>query len=61
MIRSKEFVDCYYKLGIGISYPNVLFLHDIWTMHDLERCSVSPDEIAEGKPSMTMMNFSKTH
>ena len=48
MTSSKELVDSYYKLGIGISYPNVLALCDVWTMRDLERCSVCPDEIAEG-------------
>ena len=50
MSRSKELVDCYYKLGMGISYPNVILLHDFWTMHDLERCSVYLDETAEGEP-----------
>ena len=39
MTRSKELVDSFYKLGMGISYSNVLLLHDVWTMHDLERCS----------------------
>ena len=43
----KELIDSFYKLGMGISYPNVLFLRDIWTMHDLEQCSVCPDEINE--------------
>ena len=37
MTRSKELVDSLYKLGMGISYPNVLLLREVWTMHDLER------------------------
>ena len=41
---------------MGISYPNVLLLRDVWTMHDLERCSVCPDEIAEGEPSISIID-----
>ena len=37
MTLSKELVDSLYKLGMGISYPNVLLLREVWTMHDLER------------------------
>jgi len=51
---SKELVDSFYKLGMGISYPNVLFLYDNWTMHDLEQCSVCSDEINEGEPSISI-------
>ena len=29
---------------------------DVWTMHDLERCSVCPDEIAEEKPSFSIID-----
>ncbi len=54
--RSKELVDSHYKLGIGISYTNVLLLRDVWTMHDLERCSVCPDEVAEGEPSISIID-----
>ena len=38
MTHSKEFVDSYYRLGMGIRYSNVLLLRDVWTMHDLELC-----------------------
>ena len=33
---------------MGISYSNALILRDAWTLHDLDRCSVCPDAIAEG-------------
>ncbi len=56
MTRSKELVDSYYKLGMGISYSNVLLLRDVWTMHDLKRCSVCPDEIAEGEASISIID-----
>jgi len=54
----------FYKVGKGISYSNVVFLRDIWTMHDLEQCFVCSDEINEGEPSISiidMMTFQMTH
>ena len=54
--RSKELVDSFYKLGIGISYPNVLLLRDIWTMHDLEQCAIGPNEVADGTPSISIID-----
>ena len=54
--RSKELVDSNYKLGMGISYQNVLLLRDVWTLHDLERCSVCPDEIADAVPSISIID-----
>jgi len=60
--HSKELVDSFYKLGMGISYPNVL-LCDIWTTHDLEQCYVCSDEINEGSQIsvlLTMMTFQMT-
>ena len=41
---------------MGISHLNIVFLRDVWTMHDLERCSVCPDEIAEGEPSISIID-----
>ena len=54
--RSKELVDSFYKLGMGISYSNVLLLHDVWTMHDLSRCSICPDAIAGKVPSISIID-----
>ena len=53
---SKQLVSSYYKLGMGISYLNVLLLRDVWTMHDIERCSVCFDEIAEGETSISIID-----
>ena len=47
--RSKELIDSFHKLGIGISYSNALILRDAWTLHDLDCCSVCPDAIGEGR------------
>ncbi|KAK7065892.1 hypothetical protein SK128_018960 [Halocaridina rubra] len=54
--RSKELDDPYYKLSMGISYSNMLLLRDVWTMHDLKRCSVCPDKIAEGVLSISIID-----
>lgn len=56
MTRSKELVDSYYKLGMGISYPNVLLLRDFWTMQDLEQCAICPNEISEAEPSISIID-----
>ena len=40
---------------MGISYSNVLILWDAWTLHDLDRCSMCPDAIAEGQPSISII------
>ena len=39
-----------------ISYSNELLLHDVWTKYDLKRCSMCPDEIAEEKPSISIID-----
>jgi hypothetical protein len=53
---SKEHAESYYKLGMWISYRNVLLLRDFWTMQDLEQCSICPDRISEGKPSISIID-----
>ena len=34
----------------------MLLLCDVWAMHDLELCSVCPDEIAEGELSISIID-----
>ena len=41
---------------MGISYKNVLLLRDLWAMHGLERCSICPDEISNGEPSINIID-----
>ena len=41
---------------MGISYSNVLLLRDVWTMPDLERRLVCPNEITEGEPSISIID-----
>ena len=52
--RSKELIDPFHKLGMGISYSNALILRDAWTLHDLDCCSVCPDAIDEGRDSISI-------
>ena len=59
--RSKELFDSFHKLGMGISYSNVHILRDAWTLHDLDRCSVCPDAIAEGQPSISIIDNDDFH
>ncbi len=53
---AKELIDSFHKLGMGISYSNVLILRDAWTLHDLDHCSVCPDAIAEGQSSISIID-----
>ena len=41
---------------MGISYANVLFLRDVWTMHDLEQRTMCANEISEGEPSVSIID-----
>jgi len=54
--HSKELIDSFHKLGIGITYSNVLILQDAWTLHNLDSCSVCPDAIAEGQPGISIVD-----
>ena len=40
---------------MGISYQ-ILYLRDTWTLHDLERSSICPMEIADGEPSISIID-----
>ena len=41
---------------MGIINANVQFLCDVWTMHDLEQCTVCANEISEGEPSISIIH-----
>ena len=56
MTRSKELIDSFHKLGMGISYSDVLILRDTWTLYDLDCCSVCPDAIAEGHSCISIID-----
>ena len=56
LTRSKELVDIFHRVGVCIGYSSVLVLRDAWAVHDLQLCSDCPDEIAEGKPGVIVVD-----
>ena len=54
--RSKELVDIFHRVGACISYALVLLLRDAWAVHDLQLCSDCPNEIAEDKPGIIIVD-----
>ena len=49
LTRSREIIELMSDAGIGISYKDVMKLHDCWATSDLENNPVCPSELAEGK------------
>ena len=54
--RSKELVDVFHRVGACISYASVLLLKDAWAVHDLQLCSNCPNQIAEDKPGIIIVD-----
>ena len=54
--RSKELVDVFHKVGACISYTSVLLLRNAWAVHDLQLRSDCPNEIAEDKPGIIIVD-----
>jgi hypothetical protein len=54
--RSKELVDIFHRVGACISYASVLLLRYAWAVHDLQLCSDCPNEIAEDKPGVIIVD-----
>ena len=51
--RSKELVDVFHRVGACISYASVL---GAWAVHDLQHCSDFPDEIAEDRTGVIIVD-----
>jgi len=49
-------VDVFHKVGVCIRYASVLLLKDAWAVHDLQLCSDCPNEIAENKPDVIIVD-----
>lgn len=47
---------CIPQTRLGISYADVLLLHDAWAAHDLQLSSICPHELAMGKPGITIVD-----
>ena len=53
---SKELVDVLHRVGACINYASVLLLKDAWAVQDLQLCSDCPNEIAEDKPGIIIVD-----
>ena len=56
MTRSKDLVDTLHKSGVCISYADTLLLYDHWALMDVEASATCPHEIADGKPSIVIID-----
>ena len=54
--RSKELVDIFHKVGVCINYASVFLLKDAWAVHDLQLYADCPNEIAEDKPGVIIVD-----
>ncbi len=54
--RSKELVDIFHKVCVCIGYALVLLLRDAWAVNDLQLCFECPNEIAEDKPGVIIVD-----
>lgn len=56
MTRSKDLVDTLHKSGVCISYSDTLFLYDHWALMDVEASATCPQEIADDKPAIVIVD-----
>ena len=56
LTRSKELIETLHRVGACLSYASVLLLRDAWAVHDLQRCTACPHEIAEDRPGVVIVD-----
>ena len=56
LTKNKELVHVLHKLGLGISYKDVLLVYDAWAVHDLQLSSSCPYELARGVPATDILD-----
>ena len=54
--KSREIVDVLHKVGLGISYNDVLMLRDVWALDDLTNALDCPSELAHGVPAIAIVD-----
>ena len=57
MTRSKELMQMLHNTGMGISYADTLFLYDYWALMDVDASATCPQEIADQKPAIVIVDF----
>ena len=56
MTRSKDLVETLHKSGVCISYADTLLLYDYWALMDVEVSATCPQEIADSKPAIMIID-----
>ncbi|KAK5933636.1 hypothetical protein CgunFtcFv8_014099 [Champsocephalus gunnari] len=56
MMRSKDLVETLHKSGVSISYADTLLLYDHWALMDLDASATCPQEIADSKPAIVIVD-----
>ena len=56
MTRSKDLMETLHKSGVCISYADTLLLYDHWALMDVEASTTCPQEIADGKPAIVIVD-----
>ena len=54
--RNKDLVETLHKSGVCISYPDTLLLYDYWALLDVEASRTCPQEIADSKPAIVIVD-----
>ena len=56
MTRCKDLLDILHKSKVCISYADTLLLYDHWALMDVETSETCPQEIADDKPSVVIID-----
>ena len=56
MTRSKHLIETLHKSGVGISYDDIQFLYDHWALLDADASTTCPQEIADAKPAIVIID-----
>ena len=56
MTRSRNLVDILHKSRVCISYSDIQLLYDYWALQDAESSSTCPQEIADDKPAIVIID-----
>jgi len=54
--RNKDLVETLHKSGVCISYEDTLLLYDYWALLDVEASRTCPQEIADSKPAIVIVD-----
>ena len=61
LTRSREIADLIHKMGLGVSYQDILNLYSTWAKHDIEKNTICPDQLVLGFPGTAIMDNDDFH